>query len=78
MDESGLFFRLLPRYSLLMLDEDISTIRRKKKSKDRVSLIVCANAVGTHKSSSLAKGWHEFDLHTTRFEPITFCGHRIL
>jgi hypothetical protein len=49
MDETGLFFRLLPRYSLLMPDEDISTTRGKKKSKDRVSLIVCANAVGTHK-----------------------------
>jgi len=34
MDEIGLFFRLLPRYSLLMPDEDISTTRRKKKSKD--------------------------------------------
>jgi hypothetical protein len=49
MDETGLFFRLLPRYSLLMPDEDISTTRGKKKSKDRVFLIVCANAVGTHK-----------------------------
>jgi hypothetical protein len=47
MDETGLFFRLLPRYSLLMLDEDISTTRGKKKSKDRVSLIVRANVVGT-------------------------------
>jgi hypothetical protein len=49
MDETGLFFCLLPRYSLLMPDEDISTTRGKKKSKDRVSFIVCANAVGTHK-----------------------------
>ncbi len=49
MDETGLFFRLLPRYSLLMSNEDISTTRGKKKSKDWVSLIVCANAVGTHK-----------------------------
>jgi hypothetical protein len=49
MDETGLFFCLLPRYNLLMLDEDISTIRGKKKSKDRVSFIVCAKAVGTHK-----------------------------
>jgi hypothetical protein len=49
MDETGLFFRLLPRYSLLMPDEDISTTRGKKKSKDRVSFIVCANAVGSHK-----------------------------
>ncbi len=49
MDETGLFFRLLPRYSLLMVDEDISTTKGKKKSKDRVSLIVCANAVRSHK-----------------------------
>jgi hypothetical protein len=49
MDETGLFFCLLPKYNLLMSDEDISTTRGKKKSKDRVSLIVCTNVVGTHK-----------------------------
>jgi hypothetical protein len=49
MDETGLSFRLLSRYNLLMPDEDISTNSGKKKSKDRVSLIVCANVVGTHK-----------------------------
>jgi len=49
MDETGLFFHLLPRYSLLMPDGDISTTKGKNKSKDWVSLIVCTNAVGTHK-----------------------------
>ncbi len=49
MDETGLFFRLLPRYSILMPNDDISSTRAKKKAKDRVSLIVCANASGTHK-----------------------------
>ncbi len=49
MDETRLFFRLLPRYSTLMPNDDISSIRGKKKAKDRVSLIVCANASGTHK-----------------------------
>jgi hypothetical protein len=49
MDEIGLFFRLLLRYSLLMPNKDISTTIGKKKAKDRVSLIVCANACGTHK-----------------------------
>jgi len=49
MDETGLFFRLLPKYSILMPNEDISSTRGKKKAKDRVSLIVCANASGTHK-----------------------------
>jgi hypothetical protein len=46
MDEIGLFFRLLPKYSIMMPNEDI---RGKKKAKDRVSLIVCANTSGTHK-----------------------------
>jgi hypothetical protein len=49
MDETSLFFCLLPKYSLLMPDEDISTTKGKKKSKDRVSLIMCTNAVGNHK-----------------------------
>jgi hypothetical protein len=49
MDETGLFFRLLPRYSILMPNEDISSTRGKKKAKDPVSLIVCANASATHK-----------------------------
>ena len=34
MDETGLFFRLLPRYSLLMPNEDMLTTRGKEKSKD--------------------------------------------
>jgi hypothetical protein len=29
-------------------------------------------AIGTPKSSSLAKGWQEFELHSTGFEPRTF------
>jgi hypothetical protein len=49
MDETGLFFRLLPKYSILMPNEDISSTRGKKKAKDCVSLIVCANVSGTHK-----------------------------
>jgi hypothetical protein len=49
MDETGLFFRLLPRYSMLLPNENVDTTRGKKKSKDRISLVVCANATGTHK-----------------------------
>jgi len=36
MDETGPFFHLLLRYNLLMPNENISTTRGKKKSKDRV------------------------------------------
>jgi hypothetical protein len=49
MDETSLLFLLLPRYSLLMPNEDISTTRGKKKAKDQISFIVCTNTSGTHK-----------------------------
>ena len=49
MDEAGLFFRLLPRYTLLMPFEDLSTTRGKKKAEERLSLVVCANATGSTK-----------------------------
>jgi len=49
MDKTRLFFRLLPRYSILMPNEDISSTKGKKKTKDSVSLIVCTNASRTHK-----------------------------
>lgn len=49
MDETGLFYRMVPNYTLLMPDEDISTARGKKVQKDRVTLSVCCNATGSHK-----------------------------
>ena len=49
MDETGLFYRLIPRYTLLMPTEDVKTVRGQKTKKDRVTLAVCCNANGTHK-----------------------------
>jgi len=49
MDKIGLFFSLFPKYSILMPNENISSTRGKKKAKDHVSLIICANTSGTHK-----------------------------
>ena len=49
MDETGLFHRLLPHYTLLMPNEDVSTVRGKKKSKDQVTLVVCANSDSSNK-----------------------------
>ena len=42
MDETGLFFCLLPRYNLLMPDEDISTSREKKKNPKIGFVLSCA------------------------------------
>ena len=49
MDKTGLFFRLLPKYTLLMPFEDVSSRREKTKAKERVLLVVCANATATHR-----------------------------
>ena len=48
MDETELFFQLGPRYVLLMPFKNLRTTRGKKKAKECLSLIVCANATGTH------------------------------
>ena len=49
INETGLFFWLLPKYALFMPFEDVSSTRGKQKAKERVSLAVCANVTGTHK-----------------------------
>ena len=49
MDETGLFFRHLPKYTLLMPYENVTAVRGKKKSKEKVTLVVCANADGSNK-----------------------------
>ena len=49
MDETGLVFCLLPRYTTLMPSEDVNTTCGKKRFKDSVSLVVCAIVTGTHK-----------------------------
>ena len=49
MDETGLFFRIVPCYTVLMPHEDLATVRGKKKAKDRVTLVVCCNATGSER-----------------------------
>ena len=49
MDETGLFFRLVPRFAVLLPSEDPTTIRGKKKLLNRVTLVVCCNATRTEK-----------------------------
>jgi hypothetical protein len=49
MDDTGLFYRVLPRCTLLVPHEDVTSTRGLKKTKDRCTIIVCANATGNHK-----------------------------
>ena len=55
MDKTGLFFRLLPKYTLLMPFEDVSSTQGKKKAEERVSLVICANATRTKCHSHIQK-----------------------
>ena len=53
-DETGLFWRVLPDKTLAGSHEkDAPGV---KKSKDRVTLLCCANATGTHKLKPVLKG----------------------
>ena len=49
MDETGLFYKLIPRFTVLLKTEDVASTRGTKESKDRVTLTICANATGSHK-----------------------------
>ncbi len=50
-DETGLYFRLIPSATYTAPNEQRRRVRgtKAKKAKDRVTLITCTNATGTHK-----------------------------
>ena len=51
IDETGLFFKLLPRRTYISASEDRKSLRGVKamKAKDRITALVCTNAMGTQK-----------------------------
>jgi hypothetical protein len=51
VDETGLFYRLLPRRTYTSLLESKKSVRGTKgmKAKDRLSIYICTNATGTQK-----------------------------
>ena len=55
MDETGLFYRMIPKYTVLCAHE-AKDARGTKPKKDRVTLIVCTNSTGTHKIPLLMVG----------------------
>lgn len=54
MDETGLFWRCLPRQTLVAADE--STPSGTKNGRERVTVVICSNAAGTHKCKPLLIG----------------------
>ena len=50
-DETGLYFKLIPHSTYTAQNEERRQVQRTKaqKAKDRVTLITCTNATGTHK-----------------------------
>jgi hypothetical protein len=53
-DETGLFWRCLPRRTLTAGDEDKAS--GVKESKERLTVLVCTNAAGTHKLKLIVAG----------------------
>jgi len=53
-DETGLYFRLLPKKTLA--SESEKSAPGMKSSKDRVTVMACSNATGTHKLPLLLIG----------------------
>ncbi|EKX54328.1 hypothetical protein GUITHDRAFT_99805 [Guillardia theta CCMP2712] len=47
--ETGLFYRMLPHHSLLPSEEDITSGPAAKLQNERISVLVCANATGSHR-----------------------------
>lgn len=49
MDETGLFFKLLPSRSYITSAENIKSVRGTKamRAKDRITAFVCTNGIGT-------------------------------
>ena len=77
MDETGLFHRLLPCYSLLMPNKDVSTVRGEKKSKDQVTLVVCANSDGSNKIPCCMIGNSKIPACSVgKHWPIPYCSQR--
>lgn len=53
-DETGLYYRMLPEKSLVLQEE--KSAPGYKKSKDRVTVLACSNASGSHKLQPLVIG----------------------
>jgi hypothetical protein len=58
VDETGLYYKLLPRRSYISTKESKKTVRGTKgmTAKDRLSFYICTNATGTRKVSTLKLG----------------------
>lgn len=54
MDETGLFWRCLPRSTLACSDE--KSVSGGKDSKERLTVMLCSNAAGTHKCKMMVIG----------------------
>ena len=48
-DETGLFYKVLPRRTLLHPTEDPRSTRGNKQDKSRITLVLCVNATGSER-----------------------------
>ena len=71
LDETGLFFRMLPDRSLTTTDKT----KGVKKAKDRISVMLCSNADGSDKLKPLIIGKSQNPRCFKQFQPRLYCDY---
>lgn len=71
LDETGLFFRMLPDRSLTTKDK----IKGAKKPKDRISVMLCCNAYGSDKLQPIVIGKTLNPRCFKQFNPNLYCDY---
>ena len=72
MDETGLFYRMLPDKTLSASKNPHGT----KKAKERITVALCCNASGTDKRKLLVIGKNKKPRCFKNFDPSLYCTYR--
>lgn len=71
VDETGLFYRMLPNKTLVSQEERVAP--EYKKSKERVTVMACSNVTGTHKLKLALTGKSKHPRAFKKMDPY-LCG----
>ena len=73
MDETGMFYRLVPSFSVVTVEE--AGVKGVKKAKDRLTLAVCTNMDGSHKMHPFVIGKSANPRWARNMDVAAFCDY---
>lgn len=76
VDETGLFYRADPTRTYILRTEDRKNLRGGKRAKERITVILCTNASGTHKLKPLIINKSAVPRCFGRWSPHSYCHYR--